>query len=436
MSSSRVAMGALIAALVLAIATMWHHGGGRPRPPLHEQNPEGVAAGVREESAVPASDSHVRELVNGVTPDDRRPQGHLGHKESPMVVVLVQDEAGEPVDGVPVEFLLNGTAIVEVDTDAGGIASSVIYRAPAEDVALCARVTSRAAWGALRPSEYLVLAADHWPSRIDLNRITVRKMHGVLVGVLVDSENGGPIANAEVLVKMGALKAQTTGPDGKFEVPLDTTSQCHWFEVAASDHQSRRWRGLPPGKWSGDRYEAETIRLGKGVATTGRVVDHLGLPVSGVTCNVDVLSLWAGTSLEDGSVAFPGMEEGRKFRAVAFGRGYGPAVVVGEAKQGGQVLTFRLGATEEWVVSIGRASDENVSGRLEVRGVAGRRVYAADSRQVRCLRLSGDSVVAVKVEGYGEEVLVVADARSSELRFALRSPARYVGVVTRGGGAY
>jgi hypothetical protein len=348
-------------------------------------------------------------------------------------VVLLQDEKGEPVDRVPVEFLLNGTVIAEVATDAGGIASTVIHRAPAEDVALCARVTSRAAWGALRPSEDLVLGADALPSRIELDCITVRQLRGSLVGVLIDGEDGWPIANAQVLVKMGAVKAQATGPDGEFEVPLDTTSQCHWFEVAAPDHESRRWRGLPPGKWSGGRYEAEAIQLGKGVAPAGRVIDHHGLPVSGVTCNVDVLSLWAGTSLKDGSIVFPGMKEGRKFKAVAFGRGYGPTVVAGEANQGGEVLIFRLGATEEWVVSIDSASNEKVSGRLEVRGVAGRRVYAADSLQVHCLRLGGDSVVAVKVEGYGEEVLEVADATSRDLRFALRAPARYVGVVTRGG---
>lgn len=433
MSSSRVAAVAFVVALVLAVATVSYFGGGCPRPLLQEQDPGGMAALVREGGEARDTDPPVREPVHGATPDDGKPQGQVGHREAPIVVVLLQDEEGEPVDGVPVEFLLNGTAIAEVDTEAGGIASTVIHRVPAKDVALCARVTSQAAWGALRPSEDLVLGADAWPSRIELDRITVRQLRGSLVGVLVDSEGGWPIANAQVLVKMGALKAQVTGPNGEFEVPLDTTSQCHGFEVAAPDHESRRWRGLPPGKWSGGRYEAETIRLCKGVATAGRVIDHLGLPVSGVPCNMDVLSLWTGTSLEDGSIVFPGMKESRKFKAVAFGRGYGPAVVAGEAKQGGEVLIFRLGATEEWVVSIDSASNEKVSGRLEVRGIAGRRVYAADSRQMRCLRLGGDSVVAVKVEGYGEEVLEVAGATSSELRFALRAPARYVGVVTKGG---
>jgi hypothetical protein len=106
--------------------------------------------------------------------------------------------------------------------------------------------------------------------------------------------------------------------------------------------------------------------------------------------------------------------------------------MTGEARQGGELI-FRMMAIAEWVVSIDRVSDVSLRGRLEVRGTTGSRMYLANSGEVRCLRLPGDSALVVKVEGYGEEVVEVADASSSELRFALRSPARYVGVVRKGG---
>ncbi len=212
--------------------------------------------------------------------------------------------------------------------------------------------------------------------------VVVRLVKGEGVTVTVDDEGGKPIAGAEVTVNSKREHAVKTGDDG-----VATVSPVHsgWFSASATAP------GYAPGQTFGSVASHGTghavIKLHKGVAIAGRVIDETGKPIG--KAHVSVAGMFGNSAGDDvvtdpkGQFSIIAASTGTRALSVTDGE-HAPAksapITVGDRPVTGVEITMQAGG-----VVAGRVIDTDGAAvpfaTVRISSSGGQMMWAGASRQ-------------------------------------------------------
>jgi protocatechuate 3,4-dioxygenase beta subunit len=262
----------------------------------------------------------------------------------------VRGEDGGPPDGPVLAWIASRRFDEVVKSDAAG---DFTFTAPAD------RCSVSVVDGAHPRTKAYVDVAAEGENRV---RLVVRRGSDVR-GRVVDAESGRPVPGAAIRAYWGEGRIFRAGPEGEFLLPR------YWFQViqvrapgyAAQTHSLLEDQG-------GARLGNEVVRLERGFAARGRVIDADGKPAAGVRLkhfHLGPTGDWVVTggpvSRSDGTYVFVGLPLPTKEREVrVFASVYGRAVTASAplAATAGVVVDgadVRLGALADVE---GRVEDE------------------------------------------------------------------------------
>lgn len=256
---------------------------------------------------------------------------------APWVVTVVDDSTGEPIAGAELRLRVNdGQNLLNTDqTGRAMVESAVGARFVSVTASAPQFVPMRVFWN-----------TSSTPLGVPAEGFTIRLPRGVVVGGMVQDEQGRGVPNALIYFSCEPVEfdPQRGSPAGIpqasiYDLPLTTDAQGRW----TCDIMPSQWRGArirtelanfynaPFGERLADpnalRERTAVLKLSKGVRIAGTIRDAQGMRISGATISYDVdggSRVPNTVSNENGEYLFPHARRGDDLALLIRADGYAP----------------------------------------------------------------------------------------------------------------